>query len=76
MNIFDRLRVLLGIGDRRIGPKLGLPPDRRQGPQDRRDEERSRAEASGELDRLAHERWKGEKLEGGERGGPQGSGRS
>lgn len=60
MNVFNRLRVLLGIGCRRLATKLGLPADRRQGPADRRDAVRSHREATMELDRLAHDKWKGE----------------
>ena len=60
MNLYDRLRALLGLGDRRLRPKLGLSPDRRTGNGDRRDMLRSSSEGLADLDRLAKEKWKGE----------------
>ena len=49
----NRLRVTLGLGDRRGRDKLGLG-DRR------RPREERKAEALEELERLAHSKWKGE----------------
>lgn len=51
MNLYNRLRCLLGIGCRRLRSKLGLSPDRRSLP-DRRDSVRSETEALGDLTKL------------------------
>ena len=56
MNFLDTLRALLGLGDRRIRPKLGLPDDRRAS-SDRRKPSATQ-EALYELERQAHVKWK------------------
>jgi hypothetical protein len=57
MNLYDRIRVLLGIGNRRDILKVG---DRRKDAR-RRPKDVCEAEARGELDDLAWIKWKGER---------------
>lgn len=61
MNFLDTLRRLLGFGDRRLRPKLGLPEGRRSGENRRRSPEETEREALDELERLAWIKWKGER---------------